>query len=269
MTVTNSGQSSPKYDVIALERLGNIAFDKRNWSEATRLLSESLTIREKSAGTKEPGYGLALDRLAEIHMQQGKYQEALVLLEKALPILESAFYPGHSSVAAIVEHQGDCFVILGRLAEAEAAFKRASDIFTTCVTLENRVTLRSLYKLAKVYIAEEKAAEAKATLQKGLKYVDTPLGPMAEFRYQLALAAILLKEAGEARDLLHTAAADFKQRGNYGRVADCSSALADICRLDNAELEADEWMRQSALFSQMAVNAPYPDDIFLATLLRA
>jgi tetratricopeptide (TPR) repeat protein len=269
MSFTDVSPSSPMYDAIALERLANFAVDKLNWNEAARLLQESLAIRKKADGDNAPGYALTLDRLAEVYINQGKIAEAMECLSQALPILEAAYYPAHGTVAAILEHQGDCLVGEGKFALAEPIFKRASDIYTASVTLENRMALRCMYKLAKVYLALGKPADAKAVLLKTLKYVDTPLGPVAEFRYQLALAAIQLKETVEARELLHSAAADFKQRSNYARVADCSSALAEICRSDSAGAEADEWIRQAVRYGQMAIKSPYPDDIFLATLLRA
>jgi tetratricopeptide (TPR) repeat protein len=269
MSVTNSEQSSPISDAIDLERLANFAIDKQDWSEASRLLTESLTLRRTADGGTDAAYGLILDKLAAVCIEQGKLKEAMEHLNEALPILEAAFYPSHGSIAAILEHQGDCFVGEGKFAEAEPLYKRAADIFITSVTMENRMALRALYKLGKVYISLTRSAEAKTTLQKALKYVDTPLGPLAEFRYHLALASIQLNEMDEARDLLHKAAADFKQRSNYARVADCCKSLANLCCLDNENSEAEEWLRQSVLYEQMAVNAPYPEDIFLATLLRA
>jgi hypothetical protein len=86
-------------------------------------------------------------------------------------------------------------------------------------------------------------------LLKTLKYVDTPLGPVAEWRYQLALAAMQLKEFVEARELLHSAAADFKQRSNYARVADCSSMRwPRSAALIAPNAEADEWIRQAVRY---------------------
>ncbi|MFA6210250.1 MAG: tetratricopeptide repeat protein [Candidatus Obscuribacterales bacterium] len=269
MTVTNSHPSFPLYEAIALERLANFAVDKQDWNEASRLYTESLCIRRAADGSSDATYALILDKLAAVLIEQGKLKEAMEYLNQALPILEAAFYPSHGSIAAILEHQGDCFVGESKFEEAEPLYKRAADIFISSVTMENRMALRALYKLGKVYISLSRAAEAKIALQKALKYVDTPLGPLAEFRYQLALAAIQLNEMSEAREFLHKAAADFKQRSNYARVADCSKSLANVCSQANETSEAEEWLRQSVLYEQMAVNAPYPHDIFLATLLRA
>ena len=269
MTVANVSPSSPMYEALALERLANLSIDKLNWSEAARLLLGSLAIRQTADGANAPGYALTLDRLAEVYIHQAKVDEAMAVLAQALPVLEAAYYPAHGSVASVIEHQGDCLVSLDQFADAEPIFKRAVDIYTTSVTLENRLTLRCIYKLAKVYIALGKAADAKAVLLKALKYVDTPLGPVAEWRYQLALAAMQMKEFLEARELLQVAASDFKQRSNYARVSACSLSLAEICRASSENAESDEWIRQSVLYGLKAVNSPYPNDIFLATLLRA
>jgi tetratricopeptide (TPR) repeat protein len=202
-------------------------------------------------------------------MRQDKVSEAQTTLSEACQILECAYYPEHGLLAPVLEHQADCLIKEGKYAEAEPILKRAKEIYAKTATMENRTTLGSIYKLVKLYLTLGKPAEAKAELQKAMNYVDTPLGPIAEFHYQLALAEIQLQGIAEARCLLQSAISDFKQRHNYSRVADCLEAYAKICRESGDIIETEESLTQADKYRRRGIQAPYPKDIFLATLLRA
>lgn len=256
------------YEAQALESRADKAADKGDWNQASQLLLLGLENR-KAAGSVDPGYALVLDRLAETYMRQNKVSQAETALSEACQILESAYYPEHGLLAPVLEHQADCLIKKGKYAEAEPILKRAKEIYARTATMESRTTLGSIYKLVKLYLALGKPAEAKAELQKAMTHVDTPLGPIAEFHYQLALADIQTQDIVEARHLLQSAIADFKQRHNYSRVADCLETYATICRESGDTIEEEESLAQAEKYRRRGIQAPYPEDIFLATLLRA
>jgi len=257
------------YEAQALESRADKAADKGDWNQASQLLLQGLLKRKAAAETTDPGYALVLDRLAESYMRQNKVSQAQTSLSEACQILESAYCPEHGLLAPVLEHQADCLIKEGKYEEAESILKRAKEIYSKTATMENRSTLGSIYKLVKLYMTRGKPAEAKAELQKAMKHVDTPLGPIAEFHYQLALADIQLQDIAEARQLLQSAIADFKQRHNYSRVADCLETYAKICRESGETTGADESLAQAEKYRQRGIQSPYPEDIFLATLLRA
>ncbi|MBY0360040.1 MAG: tetratricopeptide repeat protein [Candidatus Obscuribacterales bacterium] len=272
MNTTMTAQSPEPlsmYEAQALESRAGKAADKGDWSQASQLLLLGLENRKAAAGTTDPGYARVLDRLAETYIRQDKVSEAQTTLSEACQILESAYYPEHGLLAPVLEHQADCLIKEGNYAEAEPILKRAKEIYAKTATMENRMTLGSINKLVKLYLTLNKPAEAKAELQKAMKHVDTPLGPIAEFHYQLALADIQTHDIAEARQLLQSAIADFKQRHNYSRVADCLETYAKICRESGDIIEADESVEQAEKYRRRGIQAPYPEDIFLATLLRA
>ncbi len=272
MNTTMTAQSPVSvlmYEAQALESRADKAADKGDWNQASQLLLLGLQKRRIAAGTTDPGYARVLDRLAETYIRQNKVCEAETTLSEACKILESAYYPEHGLLAPVLEHQADCLIKQGKYAEAEPILKRAKEIYAKTATMENRTTLGSIYKLVKLYLTLGKPAEAKAELQKAMKHVDTPLGPIAEFHYQLALADIQLQDIAEARQLLQSAIADFKQRHNYSRVADCFDAYARISRESGGTIEAQESLTQAEKYRQRGIQSPYPQDIFLATLLRA
>jgi tetratricopeptide (TPR) repeat protein len=272
MTTTMTAQSplpSSMYEAQALESRADKAADTGDWRQASQLLLLVLQKRKAAAGATDPGYARVLDRLAETYIRQNQIYQAETALTEACQILESAYYPEHGLVAPVLEHQADCLIKEGKYAEAEPILKRAKEIYAKTATMENRMTLGSIYKLVKLYLALGKPADAKAELQKAMKHVDTPLGPIAEFHYQLALADIQLQDIAEASQLLQSAIVDFKQRHNYSRVADCLETYARICRESGNTIDADESLAQAEKYRRRGIQAPYPEDIFLATLLRA
>ncbi|HEY9793630.1 MAG TPA: hypothetical protein V6D22_24745, partial [Candidatus Obscuribacterales bacterium] len=122
--------------------------------------------------------------------------------------------------------------------------------------------LRSMLKLARLYLDQRKSEQAESIIGAAMKHVDTPLGPVAEFRYQLALAYMQEGKQKEAEKLFDECIGLFKQRHNYGRVADCFEQQA---KLAGSKPQPD----QVAKYRQLSLKYPYPKDIFLATLLRA
>ncbi|MBS2009879.1 MAG: tetratricopeptide repeat protein [Cyanobacteria bacterium SZAS TMP-1] len=256
-------------EVQALESTAAKAASRGEWSQASHLLLRSLQKRKATSGVAHPSYALVLDKLAETYMQQNKLCEAETTLSEACQILESAYYPEHGSLGPILEHLADCLIRQGKYAEAEPILKRAEEVYVKTLTMENRATLRSFYNLAKLYLLLAKPADAKAVLQTAMKHVDTPLGPVAEFRYQLALADIQLQNISEARQLIKSAIIDFKQRHNCSRVADCLQTYAQSCCASADNIEAARCLNQAEMYRQQAARYTYPGDIFLATLLRA
>lgn len=253
------------YQADSLDRQAETFCEKAQWSQAQALLQQSLLLKKQILGEREPSIAFALDRLGTTLMHGHLTAQATSAFAQAESILESFYYAGHGYLAPVLEHHADCLIAEGKLADAEIVLKRALDIYTRTVTMENRATLRSIYKLAKLYLEEEKATEAQLILEKAMKHVDTPLGPCAEFRYQLALAYIQQAKFAEALVLLESSIAEFKQRHNFVRVADCLDTSAMLPERSNEERTALK--NEAKTFRGRAYC--YPTDIFLATLLRA
>jgi len=240
---------------------------KSDWQPANQLLFQALEKRKAIAGPADPGVAKILERIATIYIRQNKLDEAEKTLAEAAKILEDAYHPGHALLGPVVELQGDCLMKQGKNAEAESFLKRAGDIYNNTLTMENRATLRASYKLAKLYIQLDKPEEAKKVIEKAMKYVDTPLGPVSEFRYQMALAQVLCKNNNEAKELFKNASEGFRQRNNYLRVVDCLQKYAAICRSTGEDIQAETAMREAERYKTL--ENFYPEDIFVATLLRA
>jgi hypothetical protein len=90
---------------------------------------------------------------------------------------------------------------------------------------------------------------------------------VGEFRFQMALAQVLSKNTNEAKALFKNASEDFRQRNNYLRVVDCLRKYADICRKTGEDSQAEVAMKEADRYKTL--ENFYPEDIFVATLLRA
>ena len=87
----------------ATRALGNLASaiveQGGDTSEAERLFSRALTIREAALGRDHPDVASTLTNLGVVSLRQGRYGEAESFLQKALAINEKALGQNHPEVA--------------------------------------------------------------------------------------------------------------------------------------------------------------------------
>src|SRR6516225_890399 len=155
--------------------------------QAANLLKNAFRLRELALGTDDQGLADIADELGLIYLRTGRHEEAEKQFRAALTILEKNFYPGHARHYPVLEHLGDCLVERQEYAEAEPILKRALEISEKTVSGEHRAIFELIRKLAFVYQKLGKFGDAETVLAKALKQLDTPLGPIDEFRYQLAV----------------------------------------------------------------------------------
>jgi tetratricopeptide (TPR) repeat protein len=251
----------------ALESQADQMAEINQWAHANQLLLQALEKKKSLVGPDDPSLANILGRIADAYLRLDQLPQAEQAAAEATRVTERAYYPGHALLGPTLERQADCLIRQGKNAEAEAILKRAADIYTNTLTMENRATLRSYYKLAKLYIQLDQPEEAKKIIEKAMKYVDTPLGPVGEFRYQMALAQVLSKNTNEAKALFKNASEDFRQRNNHLRVVDCLKNYANICRTVGEDKQAEVAMREADRYKTL--DNFYPEDIFVATLMRA
>lgn len=252
----------PLYQAETLEHQGTREYERKNWQKAITLLEQSLEIRQGERGSKDPGVARLLDKIGLACFAQNLLPQAADKFKRAQELLEGIYYPAHGAIAPVLEHHGDVLWKEGKLVEAASTFQRAQEIYAKTETMENRDTLRTMLKLARLYLVMHQPEPAEAIIDKALKHVDTPLGPVAEFRYQLALAYIQEGKTNEASSLFAACVEQFRQRHNYARVVDCVQQLKQLSSEKKDPTDLDT-------YRELGRRYPYPDDIFLATLLRA
>jgi tetratricopeptide (TPR) repeat protein len=251
----------------ALETRADKLCEKGAYAEALPLLQQVLPKRIAVFGADDLSIVKVLEKIADIYMKQDQLDQADMSLLEAERILEGHYHSGHSFFGPVCEMRADILTVRGKFAEAEPLLRRASEIYTNTLTMENRATLRSFYKLAKLYIQLDRPEDSKKTIEKAMKYVDTPLGPVSEFRFQMALAQVMSKNNNEAKVLLKDASEGFRQRSNYMRVVECLQKYATICRESGEYAQADVALKEAERYHSL--EHFYPEDIFVATLLRA
>lgn len=238
-----------------------------NFSEGERLLKAAYSQRESALGQDDAGLADILDELGLCLLKANRLEEAVKQFKAALAILEKHFYPGHSGHAPVLEHLGDCYVRQGEYAEAEPLFKRALEIREKTMSGEHRTIFELIWKLSHIYQKLDKFQDAEAVLAKGLKQLDTPLGPIDEFRYQLAVVSASQGKDKEAETAFRQAIEGLEQRRDYGRLVHCLTSFAAFLKKAGQTSEAEKVSKRAHLLGDAFTNGDH--DIFPATLLRA
>lgn len=259
----------PLYQVERLEHQADTMYSKGQWLQASEILKLAVQKRRQLDCNTDPATAFTLHKLALTLLHLHHPEQAERVLFEAEKILESKYYPGHGSLAPLLEHHADCLIEEGNFSQAEVLLKRSHEIYAKTLTMENRDTLRSMYKLALLCLQEKKPAEAEEVLQKAMKHVDTPLGPCAEFRFQLALAYAAEGKTDEAMKLLDSSIAEFRQRHDYRRAAECLEIYVKLQANPDKTLWTQSLKEGSQKYRYFDRICPYAEDIFLATLLRA
>jgi tetratricopeptide (TPR) repeat protein len=237
--------------------------------QAEQFFKKALELREKVLPGEDPLVAEALDNLGWSYQQSGNHQEGENLFKRAMPILEKAYYADHYSIAPVASHLGHCYVSLNNLEQAEAMHKRAVDIYQKTLVGDHHDIMESTRNLAEVQRKMGKHAEAEALLKKAMKVVDSPLGPVDEFLFDLAVIYQDQNKVSDAETTYKQAILAFEQRNKPHRLATCLESYASFLRSQDraAESEALE-KRAKHLRKQFNVSAGEAS-VFSSTLLRA
>lgn len=107
----------------ALRGLGTAHSEQRKYAEAEAYYRRALEIRESLHGPNHRNVADFLNDLAVNYRKQGRYDEAMPLLERAARIFEEA--GNRFDLAVVLNNIGHVHAGQGRLADAEAFFRRA------------------------------------------------------------------------------------------------------------------------------------------------
>ncbi len=257
------------YKSQAQECLANKAFDKGQWHLCEGLLRDALEKRQEALGNADSRSGAILDRLGQTYQFLNQLEQAAATFASAITLLEKAFYVGHASLAPVLEHSADCLIAQGQWADAEPFLKRALEINEKTLANEHRSTLRCVLKLSDTFLQLKRPAESEALLLKSMKFVETPLGPAEEFRYQVAVACLQQNKNEQAIEQIFRAIGVFRQRHNYGRLADCYDVYVQALTAVGRLTEAGSAKLEAVRFKLLSNSHPYVHDILSATYLRS
>jgi tetratricopeptide (TPR) repeat protein len=246
---------------------GRLNFQSGQYEEAELLLKDAFRLRELALGKEDQGLASIADELGLSYMAHGRYEDAEQQFKTSLAILEKNFYPGHARHYPVLEHLGDCLTARQEYAEAEPVLKRALEISEKTVSGEHRAIFELIWKLAGVYQKLEKYSDAEVLLAKGMKQLETPLGPIDEFRYQLAVILAALGKDNEAEVAYRQAIEGLTKRRDYKRLTECLDSFAGFLKKIGQTSQSEEASKRARLIRQTYGKSDH--DIFPATLLRA
>jgi tetratricopeptide (TPR) repeat protein len=246
---------------------GRLKLQSGQLESAEMLLKDALRTRALALGNDDQGLACIADELGLCYMAKGRYEDAEQQFKAALTILEKNFYPGHARHYPVLEHLGNCLIGRQEYAEAEPILKRALEISEKTVSGEHRAIYEVIWKLTIVYQKLEKYSDAEALLAKGMKQLETPLGPIDEFRYQLAEISAALGKDKEAETAYKQAIEGLHKRRDYKRLADCLDSFAGFLQKAGQPSQSELASKRARLIRQ--TYGKFDQDIFPATLLRA
>ena len=237
--------------------------------KALKYSIEALDLRKQALGEEDQGVADLTYKLGLVHMAMENYEPAHKLFEEALLKYEKLYYAEHYSLAPVLSSQATCYLRQGLFDKAEAACLKAHQIFGKTLTAEHRQALEATYKLGTIQRALGKGADALKLFQRVLKSVDTPLGPLEEFKY---LEAMIQQEEGapELAEKAYKEAIDlFVRRRNLARLASCLLTYAEFLKAQGREEEAAPLLIRSEKLKLQCGGLSRSKDIFPSTLLRA
>lgn len=242
---------------------------KHDYVKAESIYQTAINLKKKA--DTDDFYGLACltEELGVCRLKAGKPQDALSSFQDALKILEEHYYAGHYYLAPVLEHMGVASAALSKWEEAESHYKRALDIYEKTLSGEHRYTLTTMHKLASTQRQLGKFADAEAVLNKGLKQIDTPLGPSEEFRYELALMYQDQGKNTEAEAQFKQAIEGYFQRRNFSRLADCLESFGTFLAKIDRKAASQTILTQAKKFKEVSRGYTHSEEFFPSTLLRA
>jgi tetratricopeptide (TPR) repeat protein len=239
------------------------------WDQAVSHYQRSLELSRKALGDSDPEVGRAMDRLATAMCGKGQYKEAEPIFRDALALTEKAFYADHYDNAPIAEHLGDCLSAQGKYEEAEPLMKRAADIYGKTLVMDHHDIVKATQKTAEIQCHLGKYADAETLLKKAVKTADTPLGPVEEILYDLAVVYQLQGKNAEAETTYKQAISNFEMRDKFHRLADCLDSYSGFLEKQDRKGESEALRKQATLLRDQFLPNPSEKQIYVPTLLRA
>lgn len=238
-------------------------------TEAESLYKQAIEKRIVAIGEDDHTVSQLLDELGALYLLVGRVEPALEQFKRAIALLEKNFYPAHFYLGPVVEHLGDCAAREKKWEEAETQYKRALEIFDKTLSADHRSVLIAQHKYSTALRNLGKFTEAETVINKGLKAIDSPLGPAEEFRFELALLYQAQDKNAEAEAQYKLAIEGFRQRRNMPRLGTCLQSFAALLKKLGREKDAKAMSDMSEQFIKVQHGYEDSESFFSATLLRA
>ncbi|HEY9712059.1 MAG TPA: tetratricopeptide repeat protein [Chroococcales cyanobacterium] len=126
-TVEFQDEADPRL-AATLDKLAQMCFCLRKYSQAENLYHETLAMKEKHLGGNHISTAVSLRGLASVYYEMGRYEEAMEHGKRALEIFEMALGAEHMEVYELTMHLAALCHKLKNTEEADRLYKRAVEI---------------------------------------------------------------------------------------------------------------------------------------------
>lgn len=179
-------EDSEQHEAAAemLIAMGKLYYKQRRLPDAEQVLQYAMAVYQAQYGNNAAGIAVAASTLADCYLDKNQYAEAEKLLTRALEI-EDARNQGEELNAAITRYKlGIAAGGQGKDAEAEAYFKKASEIFAKQQGLFDRKTAHEAcacyHKFGEFYIQRGKKQQAQPLLKQAMQWAEAHPGYLDE-----------------------------------------------------------------------------------------
>ncbi len=236
---------------------------------AETYLTDAARLRKAVLGEDDAGVAELENDLGAEKTELGKYEEAHALFDKALTTLKAKYYDGHFKIGPVCNNLATCYIRQGKFEPAEEVTKQALDVFSKTLHGEHRLILEATYKLATIYKQLNRNADALKLFAKVKKGIESPLGPIDEFKFLEATIQESEGKIDEAEKAFKAAIDAFKSRKNFHRLGQCMVRYAEFLRRRERLEEAEAVSVKAGYYKAVSTNHSRNDDLFCATLMKA
>ncbi|KAH0537938.1 hypothetical protein FGG08_005388 [Glutinoglossum americanum] len=171
------------------------------YSEAERLCSWALEVRERVLGPDHPATLGAVNNLAVSYIELGRYGDAERLSSRALEGSERVLGPGHPGTLSTVHSLALAYHKLGRYDDAERLYGRALEGSERVLGPDHPNTLRMVHNLAIACRQLGRRGDAERLSSRALEGSERVLGPDHPNTLQVAHSlAIIHRQLGRYDD---------------------------------------------------------------------
>lgn len=245
-------------------QFGLLAFTKAQFSQAERLMRQSLAIFEQSYAEDHPDIGTATNNLAQLLKATNRYGEAEPLMRRALAIDKEWYGAEHPAVARDLNNLAQLLLDTNRSLEAEPLMRRALAIDEQASGSEHTDVACDLNNLGQLLVLTNRHTEAEPLIRRALAIDEHAYG-LAHPRVacdlnNLAQLLMVTNRLTEAEPLMYRALTI--DENSYGPehplVATRLSNLAALLQKTNRHEEAELMMRRALLIDEKLFGPQHP-----------
>jgi tetratricopeptide (TPR) repeat protein len=162
---------------LTLDRLGEICFTEKRYTEAEPLFRRSLALRESTLGFEHPDVATSLTHLFTLCYVQGRFDDAEPLGRRVLTLYQKAFGEQHEYVAACLHNLAKLEHARGNFTEAEPLFIQALNVTTETLGADSAEVGGILNDQAMFFVDTNRLEEAEYLFRRSIQIREAALGP--------------------------------------------------------------------------------------------